>query len=151
MFDEGILRQTLANYPRFGECLEAGHVQKAGTLADLARHFKIEPNNLVRTVEKYHAALKTGRDEFGRTQFGGPLTPPYYGIRVTSALVQTLGGLRVDARARVLRPDGTPLPDLYAGGGTAAGLAGDRPEGYLAGTGLLAAFGLGWIAGHHAH
>jgi fumarate reductase flavoprotein subunit len=147
VFDEGILRQTLANYPRFTECLEAGLVHKAGTLADLARHFNIEPNNLVRTVDKYHAAIETGRDEFGRTQLGEPLTPPFYGIRVTSALVQTLGGLRVDARARVLRTDGTPLPGLYAGGGTAAGLAGDRPEGYLAGTGLLAAFGLGWIAG----
>ena len=86
-------------------------------------------------------------DEFGRTQFGTTLSAPYYGIRVTSALVQTLGGLRVDARARVVRTDGSVLPGLYAGGGTAAGLAGDRPEGYLAGTGLLAAFGLGWIAG----
>ena len=67
-------------------------------------------------------------------------------IRVTSALVQTLGGLRIDERARVLRADGAPIKGLYAGGGTAAGLAGDRPEGYLAGVGLLAAFGLGWIA-----
>jgi fumarate reductase flavoprotein subunit len=50
----------------------------------------------------------------------------------------------------VLRPDGTPLPGLFAGGGTAAGLAGERVEGYLAGTGLLAAFGLGWIAGREA-
>ena len=150
VFDEGILRQTLVNYPRFDECLEAGIVYKAGTLAELAQHFEIEADNLSHTVEKYHAALKAGRDEFGRSQFGVPLSPPFYGIRVTSALVQTLGGLRVDARARVLRTDGTPLPGLYAGSGTAAGLAGDQPEGYLAGTGLLAAFGLGWIAGRDA-
>lgn len=150
VFDEGILNRTLANYPRFSECLEAGIVHKAGTLVDLARHFEIKADNLAHTVEKYQAALKAGRDEFGRTRFGAPLSPPFYGVRVTSALVQTLGGLRVDARARVLRTNGTPLPGLYAGGGTAAGLAGDRPEGYLAGTGLLAAFGLGWIAGRDA-
>lgn len=147
VFDENILQQTLTNYPRFEECLEAGIVHQAGSLEELAGRFGIEAANLAGTVANYNAAIGAGRDEFGRTQFGAPLTPPFYGIRVTSALVQTLGGLRVDARARVLRPDGTPIPGLYAGGGTAAGLAGDRPEGYLAGTGLLAAFGLGWIAG----
>ena len=94
--------------------------------------------------------MQVGRDAYGRTRFDKPLVAPFHGIRVTSALVQTLGGLRVDPQARVLRADGTPLPGLYAGGGAAAGLAGDRVEGYLAGTGLLAAFGLGWIAGRDA-
>jgi fumarate reductase flavoprotein subunit len=150
VFDDHILRQTLTNYPRFRECLNAGIVYQAETLIELAQQFDLDRDNLVKTVEKYNTAVDIGRDEYGRTRFGAPLTPPYYGIRVTSALVQTLGGLRVDARARVLRPDGTPLPGLYAGGGAATGLAGDRPEGYLAGTGLLAAFGLGWIAGRDA-
>lgn len=150
VFDEGILQQTLANYPRFSECLEAGLVYRAETLPELAQHFDLDGRNLAATVDQYQVAIQKGRDEFGRIQFGEPLSPPFYGIRVTSALVQTLGGLRIDALARVLHPDGRPLPGLYAGGGTAAGLAGDRTEGYLAGTGLLAAFGLGRIAGQHA-
>jgi fumarate reductase flavoprotein subunit len=150
VFDEGILKQTLANYPRFGDCLAAGIVHQAQTLEELEQRFGMEGDNLPATVASYNAAVAAGHDEFGRTEFGAPLSGPYYGIRVTSALVQTLGGLRVDAQARVMRADGSVLPGLYAGGGTAAGLAGDRPEGYLAGTGLLAAFGFGWIAGRDA-
>jgi fumarate reductase flavoprotein subunit len=147
LFDEQILRQTLADFPRFEECIAAGIVYRAETLTELSRHFDLRPVALEKTVDDYNKALHAGGDEFGRTRFGQPLTPPYHAIRVTSALVQTLGGLRVDSRARVLRSDGAPLPGLYAGGGSAAGLAGDHVEGYLAGAGLLAAFGLGWIAG----
>ena len=150
LFDERILQAALANYARFGECLQAGIVHRAGTLAELAKIFGLPAPNLETAVSRYNKAVSAGQDEYGRVAFGAPLVPPFYGIRVTSALVQTLGGLRVDAQARVLRADGTPIPGLYAGGGTAAGLAGDSPEGYMAGTGLLAAFGLGWIAGPHA-
>jgi len=150
LFDEHILQQTQADYPRFNECLEAGIVVKAKSLAELAHYFDLPAINLVETVDEYNRAVQIGRDTFGRTRFNRLLAAPFFGIRVTSALVQTLGGLRIDARARTIREDGTPLPGLYAGGGSAAGLAGDRVEGYLAGTGLLAAFGLGWIAGRDA-
>jgi fumarate reductase flavoprotein subunit len=150
LFDERILNQTISDYPRFKECIEAGIVQRAESLDEMANLFGLAESNLVATVDRYNRAVNVGHDEFGRTRFDSPLTTPYYGIRVTSALVQTLGGLRIDERARVIRPDGSWLTGLYAGGGTAAGLAGDQPEGYLAGTGLLTAFGLGWIAGQDA-
>ncbi len=141
IFDDRILQKTMRDYPRFDECLEAGLVYRAESLAELARHFELPEDNLAVTVEEYNHAVQAGRDAYGRTRFDKPLAAPFHGVRVTSALVQTLGGLRVDTRARVLQVDGTPLPGLYAGGGTAAGLAGDRVEGYLAGTGKLAAFG----------
>jgi fumarate reductase flavoprotein subunit len=150
VFDERIMEETLANYPRFSECLAAGIVERSDTLTELAQRFGLDGNSLTATVTSYNEAVSVGMDEFGRFRFGEPLSPPFYGISVTSALVQTLGGLRVDARARVLGADDIPLPGLYAGGGSASGLAGERPEGYLAGTGLLSAFGLGWIAGHDA-
>ncbi|MEO1314109.1 MAG: FAD-binding protein, partial [Pseudomonadota bacterium] len=76
-----------------------------------------------------------------------PLTQPLCGVRVTGALFHTQGGLRVDARARVLRHDGGPLPNLYAGGGAAVGVSGAGDSGYLSGNGLLAAVVLGRIAG----
>lgn len=150
LFDERILQATLANYARFAECLAAGVVQRAESLSGLAEQFGLNAANLAQTVEQYNQAVVAGRDAHGRVTFGAPLIPPYYGIRVTSALVQTLGGLRVDAHGRVLRQDGAPVQGLYAGGGTAVGLAGNQPQGYTAGTGLLAAFGLGWLAGRHA-
>ena len=74
-------------------------------------------------------------------------TPPLFASWVTGALAHTQGGLAVDARARVVRADGTAVAGLYAAGGAAAGLAGRGGEGYLPGNGLAQSFALGLIAG----
>ena len=71
-------------------------------------------------------------------------------MKVTGALFHTQGGLRVDTAARVLRTDGRPVPNLYAGGGVAAGLSGHGPGGYFSGNGLLTALGYGMLAGRDA-
>jgi fumarate reductase flavoprotein subunit len=67
-------------------------------------------------------------------------------VKVTGALFHTQGGLSVNGDANVLR-DGEPIPGLYAAGGAAAGISGNGAAGYLSGNGLLAALGLGFIAG----
>ena len=72
------------------------------------------------------------------------------GVRVTGALFHTQGGLVVDSGARVLREDGSPLPNLFAGGGAARGLSGPSRWGYLSGNGLLTATVLGRLAGQSA-
>jgi fumarate reductase flavoprotein subunit len=46
-----------------------------------------------------------------------------------------------------LREDGTPLPNLLAGGGAARGVSGDSNYGYLSGNGLLSATTFGRLAG----
>jgi 3-oxosteroid 1-dehydrogenase len=51
-------------------------------------------------------------------------TPPYYVATVALADIGTKGGLKTDERARVLRPDGTAIPGLYASGNTAAPMSG---------------------------
>jgi fumarate reductase flavoprotein subunit len=57
----------------------------------------------------------------------------------------------IDDHARVLRPDGTIVANLFAGGGAAAGISGRAGAGgYASGNGLLTALGLGRIAGLHA-
>jgi fumarate reductase flavoprotein subunit len=95
-------------------------------------------------------AMKRGEthDPFGRDLRGAPpLRPPYRAARVTGALFHTQGGLVIDREARVLREDGTPLPNLFAAGGAACGLSGSTAAGYLSGNGLLTATVLGRIAG----
>jgi fumarate reductase flavoprotein subunit len=84
------------------------------------------------------------------TLAGTRLTPPYHAIRVTGALFHTQGGLDIDAQARVLRADGTPLPNLLAAGGAARGVSGNTVSGYLSGNGLLSAVAGGFIAAHTA-
>lgn len=95
------------------------------------------------------AAAGRRPDPLGRSEFGGVLEPPYGHVRITGALFHTQGGLLVDGHARVLR-DGAPVPGLYAAGGAAAGMSGHGADGYMAGNGLLAALGLGFLAGTHA-
>jgi len=72
---------------------------------------------------------------------------PLYAAWVTGALAHTQGGLAVDARARVVCADASPIEGFFAAGGAAAGLAGRGGEGYLPGNGLAQSFALGLIAG----
>ncbi len=80
------------------------------------------------------------------TLAGTRLAAPYGAIKVTGALFHTQGGLDIDAQCRVLRDDGTPLPNLLAAGGAARGVSGNAVWGYLSGNGLLSAVAGGFIA-----
>ena len=53
----------------------------------------------------------------------------------------TKGGLRTDGRARVLRPDGTPIPGLYAAGNASASVMGHSYAGAGATIGPAMTFG----------
>lgn len=137
---------------RFEEVISANKVVERETVEDLAATLGLPVEALAETVAAANRVACGGEsDPFGRDSFAGGLSePPFYGIHVRGALFHTQGGLKVDTSARVLRPDFSPIPGLYAGGGTAVGISGRGAEGYLAGNGLLAALGLGKIAGEAA-
>jgi succinate dehydrogenase/fumarate reductase flavoprotein subunit len=67
------------------------------------------------------------------------------GVRVRAAITHTMGGLRVDTSARVLRPDGQPVEGLYAAGVDAGGIS---LGGYS--SGLAQALVLGLAAAENA-
>ncbi|MCP5367616.1 MAG: FAD-dependent oxidoreductase [Hyphomicrobiales bacterium] len=131
---------------------DAGALRRAETAAALAAACHLPAPALADTladVERWAAG--EGKDPFGR-DFAArpPLRPPYWAVRVTGSLFHTQGGLVVDGGARVLRPDGRPLPNLFAGGGAARGVSGPADWGYLSGNGLLTAVALGRAAGRGA-
>lgn len=66
-------------------------------------------------------------------------------VLVSAAITATLGGLRVDDRARVLDASGTPLENLYAAGGDVGGIS---TGGWS--SGLAAALVLGRVAAESA-
>ena len=129
--------------------MAAGAVRSADSIEALAGLFGLPPLALATTLEdtrKMEAGKRS--DPFGRDFTGKPaLAAPFYGVRVTGALFHTQGGLEIDPEARVLRRDGTALPNLLAGGGASRGLSGPECGGYFSGGGLLAAVTLGGIAG----
>lgn len=60
-----------------------------------------------------------------------PKAGPLIAVRLHILTRKTLGGLETDLSSRVLRPDGEPLPGLYAAG-EAAGFGGGGMHGYRA-------------------
>jgi uncharacterized protein len=58
-----------------------------------------------------------------------PAAGPLLAVRLRVLTRKTLGGLETDLSARVLRPDGEPLPGLYAAG-EVAGFGGGGMHGY---------------------
>ena len=129
-----------------------GAVKCADTVEALSLALGLPSDALAATIAEAEAMVRGEKpDRFGRDFTGKPpLRPPYRGARVTGALFHTQGGLAIDAAARVLRPDGTALPNLFAGGGAARGVSGSTVEGYLSGNGLLTAVTLGRAAGASA-
>jgi succinate dehydrogenase/fumarate reductase flavoprotein subunit len=71
-----------------------------------------------------------------------PFRPPegaVAAVRVIASITHTVGGLRVDERARVVREDGTPIDGLWAAGVDAGGIA---TGGYASGLAQALVLGL---------
>jgi len=94
-----------------------GWILSAGSPAELAGRMGVDSRILTGTLEQYNASARAGRDEaFGRS--ADTLVPldlgRLYAIQTWPGIAGTTGGPRHDHRARVLRPDGQPVPGLYA-------------------------------------
>jgi hypothetical protein len=70
---------------------------------------------------------------------------PFTAVRVRAGVTHSIGGVRVDGRARVLRGDGGVIPGLYAAGADVGGIA---TGGYA--SGLAGALVLGRVAAETA-
>ena len=143
---DGPLLDLLRTFPDFVEAEKAGALRQAADVPALAALIGCDAATLAQTL----AEVSPGRpDAFGRS-FKRSLQAPFHAVKVTGALFHTQGGLDIGAQTRVLRQDGTPLPNLLAAGGAARGVSGQAVWGYLSGNGLLSAIAGGHIAAHTA-
>jgi len=127
------LHENAMKFAEYRQLDELGAIRNGGDAGEIAEACGLPPSDLAATLTD-----------------AARLSPPYCAIRVTGALLHTQGGLAVDRHARVLRDDGSPLPNLFAGGGAARGVSGDDGRGYLSCNGLLTAVTLGRISGRQA-
>jgi fumarate reductase flavoprotein subunit len=149
IFDQRIFDVTAAE-EEFVELANYGGVKKAATPEALAAFHKLDAAAIAATLDDYNKAARGEKsDAFDRRDFAlAPLTGDLYICRVVPGLFHTQGGLMVDIDGRVLRANGKPIANLFAGGGAAAGLSGKTGAGgYASGNGLLSAVGLGRLAG----
>ncbi len=99
--------------------IEKGWITKADTLAELAQKLKMDPTKLQETVARYNINCVGGYDpDFQRlTRTLVPIVrPPFYGIALWPALMNTQGGPRRNAQAQVVNPRGEPVARLYSAG-----------------------------------
>ncbi|WAC71978.1 FAD-dependent oxidoreductase [Roseateles sp. SL47] len=129
-----------------------GAMREAPDLTTLAQAIGVDAASLADELASSWAAWRAGTaDRLGRCWLDGPPpAAPYRALKVGGALFHTQGGLQINGSARVLRPDGQPLPNLFAGGGSARGVSGPSFWGYLPAMGLCAAVTFGRLAGQQA-
>jgi 3-oxosteroid 1-dehydrogenase len=140
----------------------AGAVFHTDDLASLAEQTGVDCAGLAKTVTRFNEFAATGHDEdFQRGNsaydryYGDPrrkpnpnLAPltraPFYAVKIVPGDLGTKGGLVTDERARVLRPDGSVIPGLYAAGNVSSSVMGHSYAG--AGATIGPAMTFGYIA-----
>ncbi len=109
--------------------------QTLDELADGLQALGVYGPGVFQTLADYNAAVAAGRAaqlRIPRRARANPVAaPPFYALGVTTAITFTLGGLRIDADARVLDRAGRAIPGLYAAGADAGGVHNEQYAGGL--------------------
>jgi predicted oxidoreductase len=122
----------------------------AGKMAAVTNDGALDAGQMEREVEHYDATIARGKGLFNDDQLRriesvrnwrgdrlrtckfqrivDPKAGPLIAIRMTVMSRKSLGGIQTDLDSRVLRPDGEPIPGLYAAG-EAAGFGGGGMHG----------------------
>lgn len=167
--------QYIANYMLAGTMpgrkkpdawIEKGYLRRADSVEALAIQIGVAPAALAATIRRFNGFVDQGRDEdFHRGErayddwLGDPFhkpskslgridVAPFYAVPVVPGDVGTYGGVVTDSNARVLRPDGTIIPGLYATGVSTASVMGRAYPG--AGSSIGPSFTWGYVAALHA-
>ncbi len=112
-------------------------VHRANDLPTLATIAGLPPEALADTVARYNAAIEAGTLAALDPPRGANARPirvaPFYAVPACAGITQTMGGIAIDGDARVVTESGSPIPGLWAAGGTTGGLEGGPACGYVGG------------------
>ncbi len=145
IFNEEIRKSLKAS----DDYIDMDIVQKANDLEALATLIRVPSDALMETVSRYNAFVAKGEDaDFGRQSLDKPLDKgPFYVVSVIPGVHYCMGGIVIDAEARVMNSKNQPIRGLYASGEATTGVHGKNR---LGGNSLLDAVVFGRIAGTSA-
>lgn len=113
-----------ANEGMLGGYVEAGLIQQADSIEELAEKCGMDPAVLCGTVEHYNELVEKGVDEdfYKESSRLAPIdTPPFFAARVGGMLLATLNGLSVNANLEVVNEAGDAIGGLFANGNDCGG------------------------------
>lgn len=122
VFDQDV-RDSLAAIETY---IDQGIVQESDTVEGLAEAIGVDPEELVVTMETYAGYQESGTDaDFGRADMAFPLTTSkFYAAECVPAIHHTMGGVKINTDAQVLKEDGTAIAGLFAAGEVTGGVHG---------------------------
>ncbi len=134
----------------------------ADTIGDLARRIGLDETQLVKTVNRFNAAVQPGTFdhteldgcktqglEINKTNWARPLDqPPFSAYSLKPGITFTYLGVGVNEKAQMLMATGEPSDNVFAAGEIMAGNV--LGKGYLAGIGMTIGGVFGQIAGREA-
>jgi predicted oxidoreductase len=111
--------------------LDAAHIERQVVERDreLDNPFSKDAQLAAMEVARRYRGDKLSKRAFPPHRILDPKYGPLVGVKLNLLSRKTLGGLNTDLSGRVLGPDGSPVPGLYAAG-EAAGFGGGGVHGY---------------------
>lgn len=126
---------TMASNPEEAEeQFEKGNLVKADTIEELAEHFDLDKDQLLKTVETFNENSKKEEDpDFNLRMLGWTVEEgPFYMLKAAPAVHHTMGGLKINTEAEVLTKDDQVIDGLYAAGEVTGGIHGSNRLGSAA-------------------
>ncbi len=129
--------------------ISRGYTLEGDTFEQLAKTIDVPVDEFTKTMNAWNRYVAERKDpDFNRTSFAQPLDKaPFYAIKVTAGIHHTMGGLKIDKDAQVLKGDGSIIPGLFAAGEITGGVHGGNR---LGGNAVADFVIFGRIAGQNA-
>ena len=123
-FDESHLGTNHAAEVQY--LLKNNLVVKADTLEKAAEFFGIDQKEVLESVKRYNSYVAKGKDEeFNKRSMVHPIEQaPFYILKAVPAVHHTMGGIKINTEAQVIKTDGSIIPGLFAAGEVTGGIHG---------------------------
>lgn len=132
--------------------LESGAAVQADTIAELADLMGVDAAVFEAEIERYNGFAESGVDADFLVP-AGKMAPikngPFTAVKTGQLNMTTCSGIYVTDNGEVMRPDGSVIPGLYAGGNVIGGLFKNIYPHTVAGMSLGRCMTWGYIEGRH--
>lgn len=157
LLDSSIRKKFEEKMPDLREALqkeeEKDRVKISDSWDDIARWIGADPRELVQTIDEYNSFCIKGYDKAftKERRYLLPLhTAPYYAIKGLAVLLDTIGGIRINAQMEVLDTKNEHISGLYAAGVVTSGWESETYCSDLSASAFGFAINSGRIAGKNA-